>query len=330
MQSSFTMDEIWAQVDTLTLANKAQTEQERWPEYLCMCGGTKTTCISMGDYVERILPTCTSCGRCDTQYVSDEPEWRGGIDDDGEVSDPSRCGAPTDERFSESWSMGTIMNVKSNASYALKKLARIDHHISMNYKDRSLFHNYKDFERAGQGLPEYVIRSAEHMYRKFTGQKLTRGAVRMGIKANCLLYACKCEGIARSVDEIAQAFGIPSKDISRTAELLRESFTHEEKSAVKITHAADVVNRMFNDLTMIPDDERRRFKMRAVRVCEDIQECVELMGKTPKTIAATVIYVILENTGYVTKPVICSTCGVSAPTLNKLEPVIKLKIKGSV
>ena len=215
-------------------------------------------------------------------------------------------------------------------SYALKKLARIDHHISMNYKDRSLFHNYKDFERAGAGMPEFVIRAAEQLYRKFSEEKLTRGAVRMGIKANCLLHVCKREGLARSVDEIARAFGIPARDISRTAEMFRETLSHEEKSAVSITHASSVVNRMFNDLTMIPDEERRRFKMRAVRICESIQECVELMGKTPKTIAATVIYVILENTGYVSKPVICQTCGVSAPTLNKLEPVIKLKIKESV
>lgn len=325
-----TMDEIWAQVESLRKTAHSQTEQEQWPEYLCKCGGTKTIVFSNGDWSEHILPTCTSCGHCDTEYISDEPEWRGGIDDDGGVTDPSRCGAPTDDRFSTSWSMGTIMNVRSNSSYALKKLARIDHHVSMNYKDRSLFHNYKDFERAGNGLPEHVIRSAEHMYKKFSETKLTRGAVRMGIKANCLLHACKQNGIARSVNEMAASFGIPAKDISRTAEMFRETLSHEEKSEVQITHAADVVNRMFNDLTMIPDEERRRFKMRAVRICENIQECIELMGKTPKTIAATVIYVILENTGYVTKPVICEKCGVSAPTINKLEPVIKLKIKAGV
>ena len=98
---------------------------------------------------------------------------------------------------------------------------------------------------------------------------------------------------------------------------------------VSVTQASDLAARMFNDLTMIPDEERRRLRMRTIRICEDIQECVELMGKTPKTIAATVIYVVLEKTGYTTKATISTVCGVSAPTINKIEDIVKLKISGA-
>lgn len=327
------MDAVWAQLNTIQAAREyarsraSKAEISKYSEYLCPCGGTKTMGYAEESlqWSEHTLPTCTSCGRCDAEYVSDEPEWRGGMDDDGEVSDPSRVGMPTDDRFSESWSMGSIMSVRSNASYALKKLARIDFHTSMNYKDRSLFHNYQDLERAGKlilNLPVHVVREAEHMYKKFSEERLTRGAVRMGIKANCLLQSCKNHNIARTVPEIAKAFNIPNKDVSRTAEMFREVIdTPVEQN---ITQASNVVARMFNDLNMIPEEERRRMRMKAIRICEQIQECMPLMGKTPKTIAATVIYVLM---GEANKFEVCQVCGVSVPTMNKLEPIVREEIK---
>jgi len=332
----FKMDAVWAQVNVIQAAREfaksraCKDEIAKYPEYLCSCGGTKSMGYSDDSmlWTEHTLPTCTSCGKCDAEYVSDEPEWRGGMGEDGEVSDPSRVGMPTDDRFSETWSMGTIMNVRYNASYAQKKLARIDFHTSMNYKDRSLFHNYQDLERAGKqvlNLPVHVVREAEHMYKKFSEERLTRGAVRMGIKANCLLQSCKNHNSARTVPEIAKAFNIPNKDVSRTAEMFRDVI--ETPTEQNITQASNVVARMFNDLTMIPEDDRRRARMKAIRICEQIQECMALMGKTPKTVAATVIYVLLKD---VDKFTICQVCGVSVPTMNKLEPIVRDEIKNLV
>jgi hypothetical protein len=52
------------------------------------------------------LPVCPECGRVDSCFLSDEPEWVGGGDDDG--YDPSRCGMPVDNiLFSERWGIGT-------------------------------------------------------------------------------------------------------------------------------------------------------------------------------------------------------------------------------
>ena len=303
---------IWEQVEALRPVEPECKNNN--PLYFCQCGGVK-------DAFDCDLPTCSTCGRCDDQFISDEPEWRGGMNEDGEVSDPSRVGAPTDDRYSEMWSMGTVMSVRSNASYALKKLARIDFHTSMNHRDRSLFHNYADIEKAGADLPKFVLREAEHMYKKFTAEKLTRGAIRTGIKANCLLQACKQNNISRSIAEMALAFNIPTKDISRTAELFREVIV-PVTTKVSVTMASDVAARMLINFTMIPDDTRRRLRMQVIRTCKKIQESPELMGKTPKTIAATVIKIILEGTVNIQD--ICQLCEVSAPTIKKTEQAVRL------
>ena len=98
---------------------------------------------------------------------------------------------------------------------------------------RSLFHAYKDIETAardGLHLSSIVIRDAKVMYKKFNGEKLTRGAVRLGIKANCVFMACQLAKVPRTTKEIAQAFGITPNDISRTSVLFREVILGEKEA----------------------------------------------------------------------------------------------------
>jgi transcription initiation factor TFIIB len=310
--------EVWLQLDLIQQDSETQT-QPSFSEWICDCGGTKVMGFSDGNgHTEHCLPTCTLCGKIDKEYISDEPEWRGGMDDDGAVSDPSRCGAPMDDRFSEMWSLGSKMTVGYHSSYAQKKLARIDFHTSMNHKDRSLFHNYADIEKAGTNLPKYVISEAQHMFKSFTQQKLTRGSIRMGIKANCLLQACKQNNIARTVDEIAEMFRISAKDITRTSDLLRE-FVKPTKN--EITMASNIIVHMISKFSCIEHVVLRKLTRTCINKCEQIQENPELLGRTPKTISATIIVIMTEE--YVDKNTACVLCDVSYPTVKKLEDIIR-------
>jgi transcription initiation factor TFIIIB Brf1 subunit/transcription initiation factor TFIIB len=74
------------------------------------------------------------------------------------------------------------------------KLATINMHSSMNHKDRALFHAYAEMDRIGKdilGLKENVMYLAKTKYKAFNEAVLTRGAVRNGIKANCVFQACR-------------------------------------------------------------------------------------------------------------------------------------------
>jgi len=77
----------------------------------------------------------------------------------------------------------------------------------------------------------------------------------------------------------------------------------------------------FDNGNDIPDDIKRRMRMKVIRTCEKVQESVELMGKTPKTIAATVIRIIMVE--WMNMQQVCELCEVSAPTIKKIEDVIK-------
>jgi transcription initiation factor TFIIB len=263
------------------------------------------------------LPTCSECGLVEDNFVDDTPEWTSGITDDGRVNDPSRCGNPNanPELFSQNWGKGTIISTQRSSTYENKRMAKINFHMSMNHKDRSLFHAYRDIDEACHTLPDTVLKDAKMMYRKFNDEKLTRGAVRLGIKANCVLYACRLAQCPRTTSEIADMFGIQSKDVSRTTQIFKDTIMGvTEKNYV--TKAYDVMQRLLNSFEITRDERYRCNKM-----CSATDDCVELMSKTPNSVASAIIYIVLGSG--VTKAQVCEKCSVSVPTLNKIENIIK-------
>lgn len=298
------MDHIWNQLDEC-LNSKTVTQNEKEDPYICACGGVKTYRYE--------FPTCTSCGRVDDFLLSEEPEWIGGPDDE---DDPSRVGAPSNTvLYSEAWGMGTL--IKGH-----QKMANINLHMNMNHRDRALHHAYSQFENICKGklkLNDVIIEQAKIIYRKFNSEKLTRGAVRSGIKANCVLFACKEHGVKRTLQEISAAFGIPVKDISRTSDMFNE-VTGEETGK---TQSSDIISRIFNEITFIEDSDKGRVRMRVIKACKDAQDDPNLMGKTPKGIASAVIYRTLIDLGYnVDRATIANMCDVSVPTLTKIEKIL--------
>jgi len=295
------------------------TKQKTKNNFECKCGGNKV-------FGGNGLPVCTSCGLVESMYIDDSAEWVNGPSDGGATVDKARCGPAKDlELYSEQWGNSTMGFPQRGASYAQRRTARIAFHQSMNHRDRALFHAYKGMDEAAENLSlgeTSVIRHAKIMYRKFNSEKLTRGAIRTGIKANCVLYACKMELIPRTTKEISEAFGIPTKDISRTTDMFRsvmlsETEKSDNQSTNGITKPENVITRLLNNFQI---ENSRQFRVKCIKFSENLEKCVELMGKTPNSIAATIIYKMMD--GQVSKPEISSKCNVSLPTLNKIEIII--------
>jgi len=307
---------IWSDLDQLL---PKQNEEKPVNRNFCReCSGVKI--ISPEG-----LPTCSECGLVEDNFVDDTPEWTSGLTDDGRVNDPSRCGNPNanPELFSQNWGKGTIISTQRSSTYENKRMAKINFHMSMNHKDRSLYHAYRDIDEACHNLPETVRKDAKMMYRKFNDEKLTRGAVRLGIKANCILYACRLAQFPRTTKEIADMFGIQSKDISRTTQIFKDTIMGVTKKNY-VTKAYDVMQRLLNSFEVSRDERHKCNKM-----CTATEDCIELMSKTPNSVASAIIYIVLSPN--VTKADVCEKCSVSVPTLNKIENIIKkhLEVKGA-
>ena len=307
---------IWSDIDQLL----KQKDNEIKPVNRNFC----RECSGVKIISPEGLPTCSECGLVEDNFVDDTAEWTSGVTDDGRVNDPSRCGNPNPnpELFSQNWGKGTIISTQRSSTYENKRMAKINFHMSMNHKDRSLFHAYRDIDEACHTLPDTVLKDAKMMYRKFNNEKLTRGAVRLGIKANCVLYACRLAQVSRTTKEIADMFGIQSKDISRTTQIFKDAIMGiTEKNYVTKSH--DVMQRLLNSF-----DITREQRLRCNKMCNATDDCVELMSKTPNSIASAIIYIVLSPNA--TKTQVCEKCSVSVPTLNKIENIIKkhLEVKG--
>ena len=313
------VDHAWAAFDELRSRPDPITQAR--PEWECECGGLKM-------FNDDGLPTCRECGRAEFSYMSDEPEWRGGADNDGTGGgDPSRVGAPSNlDHFSAAWNTGTIMNAPRAANSTMKRLVRINFHLSMNHKDRSLFHAYAEMDRIGKqvlGLQDNVMYAAKIKYKQFSESVLTRGAVRTGVKANCVFQACKEFGVARTTQEIASAFEIDGRDLARTTEKFLDT---SPEVKVTVTTPADLISRFFNNVQCVPDAERGRAKMRIVSLCKKLEDSAGLQGRTPKAVACAVMWVVLKERG-ITKADLCKICDVSVPTLTKLEAIVAKDLK---
>ena len=181
------IDESWEIFESFLSSQKVEKVYKDFQSCNCDCSKV---------IASNNLPVCTMCGLVESYFIDESPEWTSGVTEGGVSTDPSRCGNQATDLglYSSSWGVGTIINTSYKTSYSLRRMARINFHTSMNHKDRSLFHAYKDIDEAAKqvlNISDAIVRDAKLMYRKFTGEKLTRGAVRLGIKANCVLYACK-------------------------------------------------------------------------------------------------------------------------------------------
>ena len=74
---------IWSDIDNLL----KQTNEEK-PVNINLC----RECLGVKIFSPEGLPTCSECGLVEDRYVDDTAEWTSGMNDDGKVNDPSRCG----------------------------------------------------------------------------------------------------------------------------------------------------------------------------------------------------------------------------------------------
>lgn len=301
------IDSIWNTVDELT--STPESHDIVVDPYMCK------NCKTHDTINENV---CMNCGFTSNVWIDDGAEWRSGVSEDGVVHDPCRVGMAQDPLYSSDWGKSTVMNVKRNQIKKYRLASIINYHGGMNHKDRALHKAYADFDRAGANLKvnSAIVNMAKMLYKKFTEETLTRGKVRTGIKANCLFFACKSRGVPRSTQEVAAAFQIDTKDISRTFDKAKESI---QPTQVKITRPSDMVPRIFNNLGVVLDRSMGVKKMKCVKICDKLMECPKLMGKTPLAVAAVVVMKELQ----LSRAEMARVSGVSVATIAKIEAVVK-------
>ena len=167
------------------------------------------------------IVVCSECGVVSDTILSQGPEWRSYVGDDGKGDSGNRCGCPTNFFFPRS-TEGTIIAGSSNT--VLKKKQGWN---SMIYKEKSLNEVFETINTvcAKNGILKIISDDAKIFYKnlsecKHTSGKnkgkqiITRSKNRTSIIAACVLKACEKNENPRRIDDIADFFGIPKKKVT--------------------------------------------------------------------------------------------------------------------
>jgi len=111
-------------------------------------------------------------------------------------------------------------------------------------------------------------------------------------------------------------FGIQCKDLSRTTSIFTETIQDKKTGKNYITKPFNVMSRLLNSFEVSRDE-----RLQCNQMCSALEECVELMSKSPNSVATAVIFIVLNKR--ISKSEICEKCSVSVPTLNKIVVITK-------
>ena len=265
---------------------------------------------------------CSQCGIVDESRgrIDQGAEWSSCVTDEG-AKDGSRVGMAANPLYHE-WGNGSKIGKTKGMSVAQKRMAKIDFHLSSNHKDRALHQAYLDMQEACAllGISMNTVELAKAFYKRITAKGITRGVVRTGMKANCVYYACKKDGYPRTLHEIANAFGLDPRDISRTANKFRDCLD-EEDTEERVTMASDMIPRLMNCV----DSEVRGKKLQSIiLLCKRLERTQEFMGKVSGGVAGACIIYAHKNADI---EKVKDATGISKITLTKLKNQIDMMEK---
>lgn len=278
---------------------------------------------SSGDVV------CSICGTVQHRIISDSAEWNNY--NEGGPTQTARC--------SSAW--GAISQFENTSSIAVPKglfsdvkmpdgttrridLSRYNNQLQYTYKQKSYYDVACKIDRASEnlGVPKAISDTAKRYWSEIMQVgKLTRAAVRRGVIANCLSYACIYHKVPREAHEVADAFEINTKEITKGDKVFREIFEGTKWASVlyETVGPEHLFTRCRMDLNLDFSVERR---------CKEIlQECkLVLSSVAPKSAVGGILAWVIKNElnqRVPTKADIAKAVQICSPSLNKSLKLVK-------
>jgi transcription initiation factor TFIIB len=271
---------------------------------------------------------CPLCGMINDSVIDESPEWRYYGAEDNKSVNPTRCGMPTSEFYSEA-SLGSNISLNGASSYEMWKVAWYHNCNIMNYKERN-FHEYITLMNnyASQAdIPGCVIKEAENIYKSIIDYRASvnlhefRHPTREAVLASCILEASRMNDCPRSASEMAEIFHIDRsvfvtghKEFKKYWDVVQKQSQSMSGEDTKLSIPSDYINRFCSRLNLGNDFRK---------VCRQICDNISTKNIVPKYVAvsivAGVIYLVnnLFNLG-LKKRQISKVCdNVSEATIHK-------------
>jgi transcription initiation factor TFIIB len=274
------------------------------------------------------LYVCPNCGMINDNVIDETPEWRYYGADDNKNVNPTRCGMPTNDFYSEA-SLGSNISIGGATSYEMWRVAWYHNCNIMNYKERN-FHEYISLMNnyASQAdIPGCVIKEAENIYKTIIDYRTSVGLhefrhpTREAVLASCIKEACQMNDCPRSASEMADIFHMSRsvfvtghKEFKKYWDIVQRQNQNINTEESKLSIPSDYINRFCSRLNLGND-----FRKVCRQICENISQKNIVPKYVAVSIVAGVIYLVnnLFNLGLKKKQISKVCDNVSEATIHK-------------
>ncbi|MBE0512319.1 transcription initiation factor IIB [Candidatus Bathyarchaeota archaeon] len=258
------------------------------------CGSTRL----MRDY-ECAEIVCMDCGFVVAAKLADRgPEWR--AFDDEQRAKRARVGAPLTFTIHDK-GLSTMIDWHDRDIYGKRlspgqkaqiyRLRKWQRRIRVSdATERNLAFALSEISKIANSLslPKNILETASVIYRKAVKERLIRGRSIQGVTAAAIYVACRQCGLARTLDEIAQASNINKKEVGRSYRFLVKELDY----FIPPLKPSQYVTKFSNQLTMQGKVEEIAHKILAAA-----KELKLTSGRGPTGIAAAASYIASVLTG---------------------------------
>jgi transcription initiation factor TFIIB len=158
-------------------------------------------------------------------------------------------------------------------------------------------------------LPDYIKNIAENVYRNAQKEGLVARGTITGFAAASVYAACRMQGLPRTLNKFSEVSSDSVKDISRMYRILLS----ELNLSVELDNPLKHLSRIASALSLSHNSERL-----AAKILEVIIKSNGHIGKTPKGLAASALYIACkENREDCTQKDLSEAAGVSSLTIRK-------------
>ena len=258
------------------------------------CGSTRL----MRDY-ECAELVCMDCGFVVAAKIADRgPEWRA-FDDEQRVK-RTRVGAPLTYTIHDK-GLSTMIDWHDRDIYGkslspgqkaqVYRLRKWQRRIRVSdATERNLAFALSEITKIANNLnlPKSILETASVIYRKAVKERLIRGRSIQGVTAAAIYLACRKCGLARTLEEIAQASSVNKKEVGRSYRFLIKELDY----SIPPVKPSQYITKFSNQLTMQGKVEEIAHKILAAA-----KELKLTSGRGPTGIAAAASYIASVLTG---------------------------------
>lgn len=258
------------------------------------CGSTRL----MRDY-ECAEIVCMDCGFVVAAKIADRgPEWR--AFDDEQRAKRTRVGAPLTYTIHDK-GLSTMIDWHDRDIYGkslspgqkaqVYRLRKWQRRIRVSdATERNLAFALSEITKISNNLnlPRNILETASVVYRKAVKERLIRGRSIQGVTAAAIYLACRQCGLARTLEEIAQASSMSKKEVGRSYRFLIKELNY----SVPPLKPSQYITKFSNQLTMQGKVEEIAHKILAAA-----KELKLTSGRGPTGIAAAASYIASVLTG---------------------------------